>query len=453
MPRTTHIIQRRLRRQQNRGGGKRLAFKLLLLLFSLGTAALLLLTFTSVTSAAAIYAYFTQDLPDFAQIESLGQSTDTFETSKIYAWGDDPDGDGSRDLVLIHEIIDPRGGDRQWLRYDQMPPSIIDATVAIEDRTFWSNPGFDLQGIGRAFYEYVVLGGSIQGGSSITQQLVKNNLIAPERRTVGSQVSFDDYRRKVEELLLAQEISRVYTKEQTLEWYLNTNFYGNLAYGIEAAARVYFNKPAVQLTVAEEHENMVIDEGVIGGVEEGGGALAGERVTDGIAHPLAERPCGGFHAGCFRILRMARRDRMKLAEIFHIILGNRVSGNVQPAVEKHRAMAGREDEAVAVEPLRGIRAVAHRLAEEHGTDLGGAERQAEVAGIAGVDGIDGEASGFVGGLCEQGRIHGKMSCRERFRGAARGSVETPLASDKPGLKTIRLIVNLRPGRPPNRCKR
>ncbi len=251
MPRTTYIMQRRLRRQQNRGGGKRLALRLLLLLLVLGTGSVLLLAFTSVGTAAAVYAYFTQDLPNFTEIESLGQNTDTFETSKIYAWGADPDGDGSRDLVLIHEIIDPRGGDRQWLRYEQMPAAIIDATVAIEDKTFWTNRGFDLQGIGRAFYEYVLLGGSIQGGSSITQQLIKNNLIEPERRVVVGRVAFDDYRRKVEELLLAQEVARVYTKEQILEWYVNTNFYGNLAYGIEAAARVYFNKPAAQLTIPE----------------------------------------------------------------------------------------------------------------------------------------------------------------------------------------------------------
>ncbi|MCA9939503.1 MAG: transglycosylase domain-containing protein [Anaerolineales bacterium] len=251
MPRTTRIMQRRLRRQQNRGGGKRLALRLLAVFVALSLTALFLLTFTSVTTVAAVYAYFTQDLPDFTEIETLGQNTDTFETTKIYAWGADQDHDGSRDLVLINEVIDPRGGDRQWLPFAQIPPAVIDATVAIEDRTFWTNSGFDLQGIGRAFYEYVLQGGSIQGGSSITQQLVKNNLIAPERRVVVGQVSFDDYRRKVEELLLAQEISRVYTKEQILEWYLNTNFYGNLAYGIEAASRVYFNKPAVQLTIAE----------------------------------------------------------------------------------------------------------------------------------------------------------------------------------------------------------
>jgi membrane peptidoglycan carboxypeptidase len=252
MPKTTRVTNWRYRRQKTAGRGGWLALKIGGLLLFLLAAAVMLFSVTTVSAAAAVYAYFTQDLPDFAEIERLGEDVEvTFETTKIYAWGDDTSGDGQRDLVLIYEIIDPLGGDRQWLKLEDIPQTVIDATVALEDRTFWTNPGFDARGIGRAFYEFVILGGDIQGGSSITQQLIKNNLIEPERRIVSVEVGFDDYRRKVEELLLAQEISRVYTKEQIMEWYLNTNFYGNLAYGLEAAARVYFNKPAAQLTLAE----------------------------------------------------------------------------------------------------------------------------------------------------------------------------------------------------------
>lgn len=230
----------------------RTALRLLLVLV-VGVAAFAFLAVTgTVTAAVSVYDYFTSDLPDFSEIERLGQDIDsTFETTKIYAWGPDQDGDGNKELVLIYEVIDPLGGDRQWLTIDQFPQGLVDATVAIEDRTFWTNEGYDLQGIGRAFYQYVLLGGEIQGGSSITQQLVKNHLIAEERRIVGAEVDFDDYRRKAEEVLLAHKLSQTYSKEQILEWYLNTNFYGNLAYGVEAAARVYFNKPASQLTLAE----------------------------------------------------------------------------------------------------------------------------------------------------------------------------------------------------------
>ena len=245
-------MQRRLRRQRRSGHGIRTGLRIgLVLIFSFVVLFFLLTTGTA-TAAVAVYDYFTQNLPDFREIEQLGQDVDTtFETTKIYAWGPDQDGDGNKELVLIYEVIDPLGGDRQWLKLEQFPQNAVDATVAIEDRTFWTNQGYDLQGISRAFYQFVILGGEIQGGSSITQQLVKNNLIAVERRVVGAGVDADDYRRKIEELLLAHKLSQTYTKEQILEWYLNSNFYGNLAYGLEAAARVYFDKPASQLTLPE----------------------------------------------------------------------------------------------------------------------------------------------------------------------------------------------------------
>ena len=251
MAKTTRIIGRRKQREQTavrkRQTWQRLIFGLITALFGL-----IFLTICSVVvGLTAVVSAFTQELPDFTQIEQIGTGTDTFETTKIFARGADKDGDGQQDWELIYEVIDPLGGDRQWLPYTQLPADVINATVAIEDKTFWTNEGYDLQGIGRAFYQYVWLGGEIQGGSSITQQLVKNNLIEPERRIVDASVTFDDYSRKAEELLLANQVTDTYSKEQILEWYLNTNFYGNLAYGIEAAARVYFDKTAAELTLPE----------------------------------------------------------------------------------------------------------------------------------------------------------------------------------------------------------
>lgn len=249
---TTRIIRRRYLREQKTARGRQFAARAVLIALSTSLVVVGGLALLFLGTVAGVYDYFTSNLPDFSEIERLGQDTEaTFETTKIYAWGDDPDGDGLRDLVLIYEVIDPLGGDREWLSLDEIPKGIADATVAIEDKTFWTNRGYDLEGIGRAFYEYILEGGQIQGGSSITQQLVKNTLIEEERRVVGEDVDYDDYRRKAEELLLAHRVSQVYSKEQILEWYLNTNFYGNLAYGIEAAARVYFDKPASQLNLAE----------------------------------------------------------------------------------------------------------------------------------------------------------------------------------------------------------
>ncbi len=186
----------------------------------------------AIGTAFGVYSYYAKDLPDPRAIET---EQETFETTKIY------DRTGN---TLLYEIFDPRLGDRQYVTLDKIPQDVIDVTVALEDKGFWDNPGFDIQGISRAFW-LNLRGNQIQGGSSITQQLVKNIIIDPEDRIKRS------YTRKFKELILSVEITRRYEKSQILEWYLNTNHYGNLAYGIEAAAQVYFQKPVSELTLAE----------------------------------------------------------------------------------------------------------------------------------------------------------------------------------------------------------
>jgi membrane peptidoglycan carboxypeptidase len=224
--------RRRARRESHRPG----VFAWLLR----GLAVLILLVFllnASVALAAlgtafGIYSYYAQDLPDPNAIET---EQENFETTKIY----DRTGE-----VLLYEVFDPRLGDREYMTLDQIPEHCINVTVALEDKTFWDNPGFDPEGIMRAFWQNLQ-GGNIQGGSSITQQLIKNIIIDPEERIRRS------YARKIKEVILATEITRRYEKPQILEWYLNTNHYGNLAYGIQAAAQVYFQKPITELNLAE----------------------------------------------------------------------------------------------------------------------------------------------------------------------------------------------------------
>ena len=191
--------------------------------------------------AADVYASYVTDLPAPEELEVAFSSTENnefFQTTQIF------DRDGPAGGHLLYEVIDPRGGDRQWLAIEQIPPAVRQATVSIEDQTFYQNPGYDLEGILRAFVSNLQ-GGPIQGGSTITQQLVKNVLLEPDERAEQS------YSRKIREVILAGEITRRYSKDQILEWYLNTNFYGNLAYGIDAAALVYFNKHATELDLAE----------------------------------------------------------------------------------------------------------------------------------------------------------------------------------------------------------
>ncbi|MBE9506404.1 MAG: transglycosylase domain-containing protein, partial [Chloroflexi bacterium] len=235
-----HIILQR--RQRRRIAGRTGVRQLLRVAGVVLLAVLIVITGTGVTGASAVagvYAYFTRDLPAPEQIEAAERS---FETTKVY------DRTGQ---ILLYEVIDPTGGDRTWLALDQMPEDVVCATVALEDRNYWENPGVNLRGIARAFWADI-RGQQIQGGSSITQQLIKNIVIEEERRYVSAEgPEWKDYERKITEVLLAYRISQKYSKEKILEWYLNTNFYGNLAHGIEAAAQVYFGKNGRDLTLAE----------------------------------------------------------------------------------------------------------------------------------------------------------------------------------------------------------
>ena len=194
--------------------------------------------FLSVGSAAGLYSAYAQNLPDPTSIQTEQAS---YETVKIY------DRTGKH---LLYESIDPRParGDRTYLGIAEIPQMVRDATIALEDRSFYTNIGVNPRGLGRAFLSNL-RGGSVQGASSITQQLVKNVLIDPKERYEQS------YARKIKEAVMAIEITRKYPgregKNQILEWYLNYNFYGNAAYGIEAAANVYYNKPVKDLALDE----------------------------------------------------------------------------------------------------------------------------------------------------------------------------------------------------------
>lgn len=183
--------------------------------------------------ALSVYNSYVKDLPDPSEITKT--TSEQFKTTRIY------DRTGQ---VLLYELFDPLGGNRTHIPLTQIPQDCINATVALEDRNFWTNSGVDFISLGRAFLA-TTSGTQVQGASTITQQLVKNTLIPVEER---NQALFS---RKIKEVILATEISRRYSKEQVLEWYLNTNFYGNVAYGLEAAADTYFGKHAQDLTLSE----------------------------------------------------------------------------------------------------------------------------------------------------------------------------------------------------------
>jgi len=146
---------------------------------------------------------------------------------------------------LLYEIADPHAGHHTPVPLEQVPPPCRQATIATEDANFYANPGVDVTGILRALLINLRGGEVLAGGSTITQQLARNLLLDPQERARRSLV------RKLRESILAWRIARTYTKDEVLALYLNEVYYGNLAYGIEAAARTYFGKGVAELGLAE----------------------------------------------------------------------------------------------------------------------------------------------------------------------------------------------------------
>ncbi|MGZ4382699.1 MAG: PBP1A family penicillin-binding protein [Gaiellaceae bacterium] len=130
---------------------------------------------------------------------------------------------------------------RTIVPYAEIDPWIKYAIVAIEDKRFWEHRGVDLHGMARALYEDVTKGGTVQGGSTITQQFIKQASGADQRSIA----------RKLKEAALAWQLEQKWTKPRILEAYLNTIYFGNQAYGIEQACRIYFDHSARRMTIPE----------------------------------------------------------------------------------------------------------------------------------------------------------------------------------------------------------
>ena len=197
-----------------------------------------LLAFTLVGAVAAaiwLIAWFGQfagALPPPDQLTARAP----FQTTPVMA--DD-------NSTVLYEITDPQGGRRTIIKLSQMPRTLVEATIATEDAGFFSNPGFEVRAIFRAFVEDLTHQQLLSGASTITQQVARNVLLTPEERLDRSG------RRKVKEIILAYQLTQTYTKDQILSVYLNEIFYGNHSYGVEAAAETYFGKSAAQLDLAQ----------------------------------------------------------------------------------------------------------------------------------------------------------------------------------------------------------
>jgi len=192
---------------------------------------LLISIMTLVVAGGVLYAWLIADLPSFHDLHSQTIAP----TTKIY----------DRYGRLLYEIIDPHAGKHTPLPLDEIPLHLRQATIATEDANFYTNPGVDLRAILRALIINLRGGEVISGGSTITQQLARNLLLSPEERFERSLT------RKLRESILAWRLARSYSKDEILALYLNEVYYGNLAYGVEAAAQAYFGKSVGELDLAE----------------------------------------------------------------------------------------------------------------------------------------------------------------------------------------------------------
>ncbi|MBL6965350.1 MAG: transglycosylase domain-containing protein [Anaerolineales bacterium] len=198
----------------------------------LGTFILIVMLLIAGSAGLITYLRIANDLPDPSDLRAR---VSQFETTRIL----------DRNGNLLYEIIDPNAGRRTYIPIDEMSPYLIAGTLATEDKEFYNHPGFDAMAIVRAFWQNISSGETVSGASTITQQLTRTLFLTAEERTQRT------YMRKLREAILAAEVTRRYTKDEILEIYLNENYYGNMAYGVEAASQTYFGVSARDLDLGQ----------------------------------------------------------------------------------------------------------------------------------------------------------------------------------------------------------
>lgn len=196
----------------------------------------LLLLFIAFGVSLFLFFRYKDDLKDWqaAARQSVSTSTKKDFTPVNISYIYDKNGDQIAKLSAAEKST--------YLSYDQIPEAAIDAFIAVEDRSFWTNKGYDLKGIGRVAYTYIRSEGeTINGASTITQQLARKIYLTNE-------VSLE---RKVKEIMIAIELTKMYSKKQIMEFYVNNCNFGNNIYGMEVAAQTYFGIPAEELSLSQ----------------------------------------------------------------------------------------------------------------------------------------------------------------------------------------------------------
>ena len=191
-----------------------------------------IITGSIVVSVMALYVF--NALEDAPIVDLSNVEVNLNNTSYIYVTDSD-----TQEQTVVKELYS--GQNREWVSYSEIPQTLIDVTVAAEDKRFWEHHGVDWLRTIRSTLGYFGGSSRIQGGSTITQQVIKNltgnDEVTPER--------------KVQEIFTALKLEKNYSKEQILETYLNVAFFSNQCYGIQSASKLYFNKDISELNVAE----------------------------------------------------------------------------------------------------------------------------------------------------------------------------------------------------------
>lgn len=183
-----------------------------------------LIAMVAIPALVFMTAYIVVDVPEPEELV-------TPQVSQIYA------ADGETELARIV----PPEGNRQMVSLDEVPESVRNAVMAAEDREFYTNPGFSITGYARAALGVITGNSSAGGGSTITQQYVKKAVVGDERSVI----------RKAKELVYSAKMANEWSKDEVLQAYLNTVYFGRNAYGVQAAAHAYFDKPVSELSPEE----------------------------------------------------------------------------------------------------------------------------------------------------------------------------------------------------------
>ena len=185
----------------------------------------------ALAASLGVYVWLFAHLPSAEDLHSHASAA----SSKVY----------DRHGRLLFEMPPPQTGRHSPVSLSEVPLALCQAVIATEDASFYQNPGVEPWAIVRAFWINLRGGEVLSGGSTITQQLARNLLLGPEERSERTLT------RKLRETVLAWRLARHYSKDEILELYLNETYFGNMAYGVEAAAQAYFDKHVRDLDLAE----------------------------------------------------------------------------------------------------------------------------------------------------------------------------------------------------------